>query len=138
MTMGFETGGFPGSTPETVAAHPELSPTPIAGDQAIRDEVNLSIARKAGRRGTRVRKDNTSLYTQVTEEARELMGQLRADVRSQIPAKFMKVALTRKQVKARLENMSPEERTALTRKYGVRNMATLMQKLGVEVPNGSR
>jgi hypothetical protein len=133
----FGSGGFPGSTPETIAANPALSPTPMVGDQAIRDEVSQSQLSKMDRQGTKRKKENTSVYTQVSEELREFLGEMRSEVRKELPAKFMKVALTRKQVKTRMEMMSQEELQVMTRKYGVRMMGEFMKNLGVK-PNGSR
>ena len=127
----FGQGGFPGSTSEAVDRHPVLSPESAVGDASIRDEVNASIVSKQGRRATQRKTDNTSVYTQVTEELREEMTSIRNEMRSEMPAKFMKVRQPRRQVKARMEAMSPEERRVLAKKYGVRRFAGLMQELGV-------
>ena len=131
----FGSGGFPGSTPEAVERHPVLSTQTLTGDSVIRDEVNRNILKKEGRLGTRRKPETTSIFTQVAEELREFLGEMRKEIQAEIPAKFMKVAQTTKQVRARLQNMGPDERRVFARKYGTRNMAELMMKLGVQ--NGS-
>ncbi len=133
----FGAGGFPGSTPAAVERHPALTTESALGDADIRAEVNTNIQKNIGRRGTQRKPDTTSLYTQVAEELRETLGEIRAEIAAEVPAKFMKVAQNSKQVRARLQNMSPEERSVFARKYGVRPMAELMMKLGVEVSDGS-
>ena len=127
----FGSGGFPGSTPEAVQRHPALSTQTLTGDSLIRDEVNRNILKKEGRRGTRRKPETTSVFTQVTEELVELRREMDKEIEAIIPAKFMKVAQTTKQVRARLQNMGPDERLVFARKYGTRNMAELMMKLGV-------
>ena len=141
MTMqsigAFGQGGFPGSTEKSVADHPILTTGGMTGDSQLRDEVNTSIVRKQGRRASQGRAEVTSVYTQVEEELRELLGDLRSEIRKSVPAKFMKAVQTRKQIKAELENMDSAGRAAFAKKYGVKQMAELAISLGVETSNGS-
>ena len=116
MTMqsigAFGTGGFPGSTEKSESDHPRMTTGGMTGGSQLRDEVNTSIARKQGRRASQGRADVTSVYTQVEEELREMLGDFRSEIRKSVPAKFMKAVQTRKQIKAKLENMDSAGRAA--------------------------
>lgn len=110
------------------AAVPPATPTPIqSGDSGLISGAMLSKASRDGRRGTRKRPENTSIYTQVVEEVREFSREMRDEFKVDVP--FMKQKLTRAQIRSKLNAMSPAEKIALSRKIGVRRFAEFAQSV---------
>ena len=85
------------------------------GDSDLMQQSFSDRASRVGRRGSKTKQD-TSLYTRVVSEASEYGEKLRAQFRS---------------VKKRIQNMPPEQRMAMARKWG-RPFITLAAQIAGE------
>lgn len=127
MTMPRDTMGQPATT----APFPELSQAPLPGDANIFSDAISERNLRQGRREAAIEPRNVSVYTQVALELRDFTTQMREELKKDIPAPFMQRLMTRRQKQAAFLRMTPEQRTALTRRFGVRRIAELAQKLGI-------
>jgi len=112
------------------ASFGELNAAPMHGDSSLLQQSLVDRSSRVGRRGSRSKSD-TSLYTDVVQEASEYGEKLRVEFAMDIPAPIMKRRLSRAQVKQRILAMSPEQRMALARKWG-RPFITLAAQIAGE------
>ena len=80
------------------ASFGELNAAPMHGDSSLIQQSLVDRSSRVGRRGSRSKSD-TSLYTDVVQEASEYGEKLRAEFAMDIPAPIMKRKLSRAQVK---------------------------------------
>jgi len=102
----------------TTEAFPEMSDQLQQGDGALIAEAARRTRRQqGGRRGTGgAGLNRTSLYTEAVEEAVAFMGEMKPQF--SVVAGFMKKRLDRRQIRNKLEHMTPEERMAMTNLKG--------------------
>ena len=108
----------------------QLSQSPMSGDSELLQQSFSDRAARVGRRGSKIKQD-TSVYTRVVTEASEYGEKLREQFRSDAVAPLMKRKLSRAQVKQRIQNMPPEKRMVMARKWG-RPFITLAAEIAGE------
>ncbi len=95
----------------------ELTEAPMQGDSTLLKDSLEARGARIGRRGSKAKND-TSLYTQVVEEASKYGEELRSMFRTDAVAPIMKRKLSRAQVKQRILAMTPEQRMVYAKKFG--------------------
>jgi hypothetical protein len=105
---------------------PEQFPPGSAG--IIADAVEHR-ARQARFYGRAPKPGRTSVFTDVAEEVRAFRAEMLAEMKKEIPAKFMHRALSQREARRRLEEMTPEERIARAKMMGPANFARMAMKL---------
>jgi len=111
------------TTPQTPRDAPQIQ----SGDGSLITAANLQAEGAKGRNTRRDKANTTSIYTDVTEDVREFVKEMRAEFEQ--PAPYMKRKITPAQSRAKLAAMTPIELQELTAKYGVRRVAEFAKSI---------